>query len=61
MGKNWLNFLAHLYKNLTMAIILVSVSIRDSDPDPVGSGDFWPAGSGFGSFFQRILPVTIDL
>ena len=21
--------------------------IRDKDPDPVGSVDFWPAGSGF--------------
>ena len=25
---------------------------RDEDPDPVGSGDFWPAGSGSGTFFN---------
>ena len=26
--------------------------IRDEDPDPVGSVDFWPAGSGSGTFFK---------
>ena len=26
------------------------VSGRDEDPDPVGSGDFWPAGIGSGTF-----------
>ena len=25
---------------------------RDEDPDPVGSVDFWPAGSGSGTFFN---------
>ena len=25
---------------------------EDPDPDPVGSGDFWPAGSGSGTFFN---------
>ena len=28
------------------------VYVRDEDPDPVGSGDFWPAGSGAGTFFN---------
>ena len=25
---------------------------RDEDPDPVGSVDFWPAGSRFSNFFN---------
>ena len=25
---------------------------EDPDPDPVGSGDFWPVGSGSGTFFN---------
>ena len=29
------------------------LSDRDEDPDPVGSGDFWPAGSGSGTFYNR--------
>ena len=36
---------------------------EDTNPNPVGSVDFWPAG--FGTFFYsiriRILPVTTDL
>ena len=24
---------------------------KDEDPDPVGSADFWPVGSGFKTFF----------
>ena len=29
----------------------------DEDPDSVGSVDFWPVGSGFGTFFH----VTTNL
>ena len=32
--------------------IYIAYTVRDEDPDPVGSGDFWPAGSGSGNFFN---------
>ena len=32
------------------AEVNLPVVIRDEDPDPVGSGDFWPSGSG--TFFN---------
>ena len=32
---------------------------RNEDPDPVGSVDFWSAGSGSVTFF--ILPVTTNV
>ena len=35
--------------------------IRDEDPDPVGSVDFFPAGSGTFFYWIRILPETTDL
>ena len=41
--------LAQLCQTKVTFCILLS---RDEDPDPVGSGDFWPAGSGSGTFFN---------
>ena len=34
------------YPFLLMKSAFGSVQRRDEDPDPVGSVDFWPAGSG---------------
>ena len=39
--------------NISISVYLVEGYTRDEDPDPdpFGSGDFWSAGSGSGTFF----------
>ena len=42
-----LNLINMVFQEIRSTLFLNSMG---EDPDPVGSVDFWPAGSGFGTF-----------